>query len=157
MPRLIINRCAEMNNNGSFAWRYGAVLARKKDIAILWQSGAVLNVKVNGPNASEFNYELYQSILTVINNYDSFQKNKPIFSILPFLNNGKRGEITPVNTINNIAKTEQKFYKNPQDNQFLDMVKNAKAYGQIIIYKPVFYGETDFSREIIVNEYETHN
>ncbi|MBR2916188.1 MAG: hypothetical protein IKC07_01125 [Clostridia bacterium] len=146
-----------MNNNGSFAWRYGAVLARKKDIAILWQSGAVLNVKVNGPNASEFNYELYQSILTVINNYDSFQKNKPIFSILPFLNNGKRGEITPVNTINNIAKTEQKFYKNPQDNQFLDMVKNAKAYGQIIIYKPVFYGETDFSREIIVNEYETHN
>jgi len=157
MPRIIVNRCVEMQNKGSFAWRYGAVLQTQGATGLIFQSGSVLNIKVSGIKATEFNYELYHTIETVIKNYESFQKNKPIFSVLPFLDNGKRGEITPINTINNLARKKQKVYMNPQDNQILDMLKNASAYSPIVLFNPVFNAPSNIANNLVVNQYNDCN
>lgn len=153
MPRIIVKCFQEMKNKESFAWRYGAVLHTKDSIALITQDGAVLNTKVCGKQATELNFQLYQIIDAVIKSYDSFQKNKPICSILPFLDNGERGEVTPVRIINHMAEVAQETYINPQDNQPLDMIRNARAYANIIFYKPVLIN----SIVINLNEYNESN
>lgn len=153
MPRIIVKCFQEMKNKESFAWRYGAILQTKDTIALITQDGAVLNTKTSGKQATELNFQLYQIIDAVIKSYDSFQKNKPICSVLPFLDNGERGEVTPVKTINNIFGIPQEIYINPQDNQPLDMIRNAEAYRNIVIINPIFNG----SINIDLNEYYEFN
>ena len=153
MPRIIVKCSHMMKNKNSFAWRYGAILYTPNATALIKQDGAVLNTKTTGKHASELNYELYQIIDTVIKSYESFQKNKPICSVLPFLDNGQRGEVTPVKTINNIAGRPQEFHISPIDNQLLDMVKTATAYPNIILFQPTIYG----SVYINIDEYHDSN
>lgn len=126
MPRIIVKCFEEMKSKESFAWRYGAVMHTRDAIALITQDGAVLNTKTSGKQATELNFQLYQIINTVIKSYDSFQRNKPICSVLPFLDNGERGEVTPVRTINNIVEMAQETYINPQDNQPLIWSKMQK-------------------------------
>lgn len=158
MPRIIVKRSLEMKNHRSFAWRYGAVLYSEKAIALIIQNGSVLNIKVSGERASEFLYKLYITVQSVIDNYDSFQKNKPIFSVLPFCTDGERGEITPVQTLNNVIKQGNIEKINPLDNSMLDVDKTVENYHNIIInINSNFSGTLVVEKKTIVNQYSNCN
>ena len=69
------------------------------------------------------------------------------------MDNGERGEVTPVRIINHMGEIVQETYINPQDNQPLDMIKNARAYSNIVFYNPVINGPII----IDLNEYNESN